>query len=136
MHRVCIGVAVLVVLAACGGSQRPPAGDPAADADGHVAATAATTRANAAVAAALPLAETAAFDDARRGFVATDDPLRVEDAAGRVVWDRPAYDFVTGPAPASVNPSQSHPGRIGTRAAEEPRSAARHALAGAPQDFQ
>jgi alkyl sulfatase BDS1-like metallo-beta-lactamase superfamily hydrolase len=97
--------AVLVVLAACDGSQRPPAGDSAADADGHVAATAVTARANAAVAAALPLGETTAFDDARRGFVATDDPLRVEDATGRVIWDRPAYDFVTGPAPASVNPS-------------------------------
>jgi alkyl sulfatase BDS1-like metallo-beta-lactamase superfamily hydrolase len=33
------------------------------------------------------------------------DPCVVHDAAGKVVWDNDSYDFVTGEAPASVNPS-------------------------------
>lgn len=44
-------------------------------------------------------------DFARRGFVATlADPL-IRNAAGAPVWNLAAYDFVEGPAPASVNPS-------------------------------
>lgn len=56
-------------------------------------------------------AEGLAWDDredealAARGFIATArDPL-IRDAQGRVVMDLGAYDFVTGPAPATVNPS-------------------------------
>ena len=55
---------------------------PGADADGHGRATAVTAKANAAVAAALPLDDPQDFEDARRGFVATDDPLVVKNAAG------------------------------------------------------
>jgi len=97
----------LVGLAACGNNHDTTTRDfgPDADADGHVRATESTARANAAVASELPLDDQAAFDDARRGFVATDDPLVTTAATGQVVWDRPAYDFVTGTAPASVNPS-------------------------------
>ena len=48
---------------------------PDADADGHVAATQTTASLNAAVGAELPLNDPAEFEDAKRGFIATDDPL-------------------------------------------------------------
>jgi len=44
-----------------------------------------------------------AFAD--KGFVATRDDPKITAADGRVVWDLSAYDFLKGPAPASVNPS-------------------------------
>jgi len=105
MRRRGLWLAALLAAAACDGPRRPSGDGAAADAEGHVRASATTVRANAAVAAALPLDDPAAFADARRGFIATDDPLVVTDAAGRVVWSRPAYDFVAGEAPPSVNPS-------------------------------
>lgn len=103
---------LLLVLAACATQPDAPPGDEAPDADGHVAATAATARANAAVAAALPLDDPAELESARRGFVATDEPLVIADAAGNVVWNRPAYDFVAGDAPPTVNPSLWRRGRL------------------------
>ena len=42
---------------------------------------------------------------ARRGFlVSRTDPL-IRNKAGRPIWNLAGYDFVTGPAPASVHPS-------------------------------
>jgi len=61
--------------------------------------------ANAAALDRLPFTDVDDFDDARRGFVGTIDPMRIEDADGRVVWDMEAYSFVEGKAPESVNPS-------------------------------
>jgi linear primary-alkylsulfatase len=75
------------------------------DADGHEPASAMTAKANAAVEAALPLDDTMQFEDANRGFIATDDPLVTKTTAGQVVWNRPSYDFIDGPAPPTVNPS-------------------------------
>ncbi|NNC72742.1 MAG: MBL fold metallo-hydrolase [Sphingomonadaceae bacterium] len=68
-------------------------------------ATEATERANAAVAAALPLASTSDFEDARRGRIAQieADAIRGED--GTVVWPIAAYGFLEGDAPATANPS-------------------------------
>ncbi|MFZ0931384.1 MAG: alkyl sulfatase dimerization domain-containing protein [Syntrophobacteraceae bacterium] len=76
-----------------------------ADSDGHVQATNITARANAAFSAKLPLDDMAGFEDARRGLIATDDPLVTKTAAGQEVWNRPSYDFIEGVAPPSVNPS-------------------------------
>lgn len=42
---------------------------------------------------------------AERGFVGTRADPKITAADGRVVWDLAAYDFLKGPAPASVNPS-------------------------------
>ncbi|WP_394550911.1 alkyl/aryl-sulfatase [Agromyces sp. MMS24-JH15] len=53
----------------------------------------------------LPFDDTADFDLADRGFIATLDPLVIRNDAGQVVWDGQSYDFLTGDAPASVNPS-------------------------------
>jgi len=78
---------------------------PDADADGHVRASKTTASANATVATDLPLNDTADLEDAKRGFIATDDPLFTATPGGRTVWDRPSYDFIQGDAPPSVNPS-------------------------------
>jgi len=79
--------------------------DPEPDADGHIQPTEITAGLNSAVSTELPLDDMTEFEDARRGFIATDEPLLTKTAAGQVVWDRPSYDFVTGHAPPSVNPS-------------------------------
>lgn len=68
-------------------------------------ASEATVAAQRAMAATLPAddGQDAAF--AHRGFVATRaDPL-IRAADGHPVWNLDAYKFVTGPAPATVNPS-------------------------------
>lgn len=60
---------------------------------------------NAHLRATLPFDDTADFELASRGFIATVDPLLIRNAAGEVVWDGQSYDFLGGEAPASVNPS-------------------------------
>ena len=55
------------------------------------------------------------FDDVERGYIATlTDPV-VRSAAGAVVWDANAYDFIQGPAPATVNPSLWRQGKLAAR---------------------
>src|SRR5262249_53319575 len=54
---------------------------------------------------ALPFADTADFDDARRGLLDRLEPCIVRAADGRVVWDNASYAFLDGDAPATVNPS-------------------------------
>lgn len=70
-------------------------------------ATEHTRRANAAVAEALPLADRTSFDDARRGFIATLDPMTIEgDAEGAPpAFDLARLGFLAGDAPDTVNPS-------------------------------
>jgi alkyl sulfatase BDS1-like metallo-beta-lactamase superfamily hydrolase len=45
------------------------------------------------------------FAFAERGFVGTRTDPKILGPGGRVVWDLAAYDFLRGPAPASVNAS-------------------------------
>jgi alkyl sulfatase BDS1-like metallo-beta-lactamase superfamily hydrolase len=61
--------------------------------------------ANAALADSLPFADAADFEDAARGLLGRLEPGVVDNAEGRTVWDADAYAFITGEAPASVNPS-------------------------------
>lgn len=104
MRRQLLGVG-LVALAACTGPEEVPRME-GADADGHTAPTAHTMAANAAVAEALPLADTTDFEQARRGLIAQADHLRVVRADdGREVWNQDAYGFLSGEAPPSANPS-------------------------------
>jgi alkyl sulfatase BDS1-like metallo-beta-lactamase superfamily hydrolase len=91
-----------LLLGACGDR---PAGDSSADSRGHTAPTAATIAANRSVAAELDLEDRQDFEDARRGFIASDPDLVVRGLAGETIWDLPANGFITGPAPDSVNPS-------------------------------
>lgn len=68
-------------------------------------ATAQTRAANAAVLKQLPFDDQQDFVDAKRGFVDTLHPMTIKTADGRTAWDLTTYDFITGPAPATVNPS-------------------------------
>ncbi|OLT29304.1 alkyl sulfatase [Nocardiopsis sp. CNR-923] len=61
-----------------------------------------------------PLADTADFDDARRGLVAPA-PRTVTDARGRTVWDLARYDFLAeggDAAPDTVHPHLWRQGRL------------------------
>ncbi len=65
-----------------------------------------TRASNRAVLDALPFDDRRSFDNAARGFIATQDPLTIAHDNGR----RPAYDlsrfeFLDGPSPDTVNPS-------------------------------
>ena len=60
---------------------------------------------NQAVAASLDLNNKQDFEDARRGLIARVDELNVRMDDGSMVWNMSEYDFITGDAPASVNPS-------------------------------
>lgn len=55
----------------------------------------------------LPLADQQDFKDANRGLIASLSPLKTASLreSETFVWDRPAYDFIKGDAPNSVNPS-------------------------------
>jgi alkyl sulfatase BDS1-like metallo-beta-lactamase superfamily hydrolase len=90
---------------ACSREAPPAAAPQEPDARGHLPASETTRRANARVAAELPLDDPQDFEDARRGLVASEAAVVVEDAEGRTVWDTRQYGFVAGDAPASVNPS-------------------------------
>ena len=67
--------------------------------------TPAIEEAHGALQASLPLTDTADFDDADRGFIASLVPGVVTRPDGHVVWDGDGYAFLAGEAPASVNPS-------------------------------
>lgn len=65
-----------------------------------------TVQANQAVLEQLPFADERDFSEAQRGLVARFDNLVVKhQRSGDVIWDMPAYDFLEGEAPATVNPS-------------------------------
>jgi len=103
-----IAAACALMLSGCEKEAAAPAfdpRDPAPDVAGNTAPSSQTTSNNAAVAARLPLDDQQDFEDARRGLVASDPDLRVMGSAGTPIWDMPAYGFVDGDAPASVNPS-------------------------------
>lgn len=105
MRNLRLNCLVLVILACLLTACSDVEIDEGADAQGHSAPTQFTAAANKAVANSLPLADQQDFDDARRGFIARSESLRIVDAAGTIVWDMPAYDFIDGKSPASVNPS-------------------------------
>jgi alkyl sulfatase BDS1-like metallo-beta-lactamase superfamily hydrolase len=92
-------VLVAALAAGCGGGS----GSVAPVASGS--ASASTAQLNRDFGASLPLEEAQDFEDARRGFIATDAPLVIKGADGNTVWDFQSFDFIDGPAPASVNPS-------------------------------
>lgn len=53
----------------------------------------------------LPFGDEADFAAVERGFIGTLDDPAIRNAAGEVVWDASTYDFLTGDAPDTVNPS-------------------------------
>lgn len=65
----------------------------------------ATRQANAAVLSSLPFEDRSDFDEAERGFIASL-PEGITSADGqRTIWSMKPYAFITGIAPATVNPS-------------------------------
>lgn len=91
------------VLVAC--QDESPVVKSSSGSQGNTPATAITVKANLAVAESLELDNQRDFEDATRGLIASDDSLKVTMPDGTVVWDMPAYDFIKGAAPATVNPS-------------------------------
>jgi alkyl sulfatase BDS1-like metallo-beta-lactamase superfamily hydrolase len=95
MRKISIRVRTIALVALCvcleaGCSRgRPPQIPPASGSPG-AAASAATVAANRKVAEELPLADPQDFEDARRGFIATDNPLVIKGPDGRNAWDMSA----------------------------------------------
>lgn len=87
----------------------------AEDTRGSKPATEPTRRANAAVAASLPLDDPADFEFADRGFLATRENPRIEGEGGRLLWDLGKFDFLSGPSPDTVNPSLWRQGKLNRR---------------------
>ncbi len=75
-------------------------------------ATPATKAANANVAAELPIADQADFENANRGFLAKIPGDKILNEDGSVAWDSHQFDFITGAAPDTVNPSLWRQGKL------------------------
>lgn len=75
-------------------------------------ATAATVKHNTSMAQILPLADRDDFEQARQGFIAAMEPLKIKGPRDSVAWDMDAYKFMQGPAPATVNPSLWRQGQL------------------------
>jgi alkyl sulfatase BDS1-like metallo-beta-lactamase superfamily hydrolase len=102
--RLTLTVVAIFSLAAAGAAiaQSPPHSSPTPPPG---VATKATEAANAAVAKRLPIDDPSDFEDARRGRIAQIDGGIIRNAKGETIWDANSFSFITGPAPASVNPS-------------------------------
>lgn len=85
---------------------------PNADVQGHTSPTEETVRYNTEFGKELVLNDQQDFDDAQRGLIAKNPDLRIKNAQGEFVWDQPAYEFMQGDAPASVNPSLWRQGKL------------------------
>jgi alkyl sulfatase BDS1-like metallo-beta-lactamase superfamily hydrolase len=99
-----ISALAISTLIACEDSAVIPA-DKNSDEHGFSAPTETTDRANQQVLDDLPFHNKQDFDDAIKGFIATDEALSITNARGEVIWRPDEYGFITGDAPASANPS-------------------------------
>ncbi len=73
---------------------------------GNSAPSSYTVQHNQAVLKQLPFSDTRDFEEAERGLVVAADNLVVKHSSNdNTIWDMPAYAFIQGDAPASVNPS-------------------------------
>ena len=68
-------------------------------------ATAHTAAKNTAVAQSLPFNDRRSFTNAKRGFIATLEPLTITRPNGQVTYDLSQFEFLKGDAPDTVNPS-------------------------------
>ena len=102
-HDLLMPLLIASFVAACG--EPAVEFDSDADTQGHSAPSSFTVDINRNVSRVLPISDQQDFEDARRGFIATGKDVVVIDAGGAEVWNLPAYDFIQGDAPASVNPS-------------------------------
>ncbi|MCP3943780.1 MAG: MBL fold metallo-hydrolase [Desulfobacteraceae bacterium] len=79
--------------------------DPNADSQGNTSPTKITARTNARVAQELLFQDNQDFEDAQKGFIASNPNLKIKNSRGEFVWNQEDYNFIKGDAPASVNPS-------------------------------
>ncbi len=112
MNRFILTLLIAIFAMATGCGQSPDVAGPDSDAQGHTPPTQATARANAKVANVLNLDEIKDFQNAQKGLIARDPDLRVTGSQGEIIWDQPAYSFMEGKAPDSVNPSLWRQGRL------------------------
>ncbi|WP_233243616.1 alkyl/aryl-sulfatase [Bacterioplanes sanyensis] len=107
MHRSVMLASVIIALSACdtSPSNNTPTHHPSADNAGFTAATEATRQHQQAVRAALDLQQQDDWQQARRGQLASADDFSAHLPSGERIWDRAAYQFISGEAPDSVNPS-------------------------------
>jgi alkyl sulfatase BDS1-like metallo-beta-lactamase superfamily hydrolase len=104
-HKTLLAFIPCALLIACGDD------DSELSAQGNTLATDATIEANHQVRKALPLDDPRDFEDATRGLIAAPEALRIKgpESDGMLgedfVWDMPAYGFIEGEAPDTVNPS-------------------------------
>jgi alkyl sulfatase BDS1-like metallo-beta-lactamase superfamily hydrolase len=94
---------VLAALAGCESSEEPTR-RALPDASLSMPATVVTQQANRAARDALPLSDTASFDDALRGLIARPAALRIEGPDASAAWEPAEYGFIEGDAPDSVHP--------------------------------
>ncbi|MGS0682457.1 alkyl/aryl-sulfatase [Shewanella sp. 125m-7] len=100
-----VGLTALLVIGCQPDNSSSTVSPTAVDNAGFTPASSHTAVANQAVLSELPFEDVQDFEDANRGFIARMPELKVDGANGEVIWDRTAYDFIEGEAPASVNPS-------------------------------
>ncbi|MFD4179501.1 alkyl/aryl-sulfatase [Rhodococcus sp. NPDC058514] len=60
----------------------------------------------------LPMADVDDFEDVARGFIGTLEDPAIRNSAGEIVWDASTFDFLSGDAPTSVNPSLWRQGQL------------------------
>ena len=107
-QRVTLAALLLVcsaVLLGCGDGSYPVTVSDDADLDGHGPATAFTANSNSAVADVMASWGEIDSQDAHRGLIAVPETRFIAGPDAEAVWDGARYDFISGPAPDTVNPS-------------------------------
>lgn len=101
-------VPIMAVALGVAGCDSGPGQEAGAYTAGHTAPTDITSRFNEEILEQRPFSNREDFENARRGLVAQDPNLVVENQNGDGIWNMPEYDFIDDDgkdAPASVNPS-------------------------------
>jgi alkyl sulfatase BDS1-like metallo-beta-lactamase superfamily hydrolase len=105
MTRYSWSFSVLLSLIVVSGCEQKVGVSEGADEHGSSPASSYTIAANQQVKDTLELDNQTDFEQARKGLVASVKNLKIMAADGQVAWDQSAYNFISGSAPDSVNPS-------------------------------
>ena len=101
---------LIMFFAGCSKDKIEPSLD--ADSQGHTSPTETTALVNAEFGKKLLLNDHKDFENTKRNLIAQDLDLRVKNAQGELIWNQPAYEFMKGEAPSSVNPSLWRQGKL------------------------
>lgn len=120
MKAAWLGVASALALGACASSAAPPTAVPPSELPpvapvvmtGKETPSPFTRTQHEQVKTSLPFSNTQDFDFAQRGFVATRKDPKITNAAGGVVWDLSAFDFLKDANSETVNPSLWRQGQL------------------------